>query len=504
VENLVFGNNIAKGTGNTSNNSITGNANANTLDGATGIDTLIGGNGDDYYIIYSANDLVIESVANTLTGGFDTVQFMFDGMVRFQNVERYLDKNGAVISVGDSRANYLIGSSGVDTIDGGAGADTMEGLAGNDYYIVDNLGDRVIEVGGNGVDSVEANVISYTLASEVEYLILKAPNGITGIGNSLANTLVGNSLSNSLSGLAGNDSLFGGGGNDTLNGGTGIDTMVGGSGNDYFAVSEAADVIVSGGGTDGIIAQYQDYTLASGFNILVLDGTTGLRGNGNSGNNTITGSIYSDTLNGNGGDDRLIGLIGNDYYIVDSAGDVVVEGASAGIDTIESRLSTTYTLGNNLESLVLGVGATHGVGNSLSNTLAGNTENNSLSGAAGRDSLSGGNGNDTLLGALATSTGGRGEIDTLTGGAGNDVFILGTAAGCLYDDGNTKLAGTTDYALITDFGSGDKLQLRGTAYTNYRLDSLNLYRELGAIDELIAVFQGTAPSALNANTVNLV
>jgi Ca2+-binding RTX toxin-like protein len=232
---------------------------------------------------------------------------------------------------------------------------------------------------------------------------------------------------------------------------------------------------------------------------------SGLSGNGNAGNNTITGSIYSDTLNGNGGEDRLVGLIGNDYYIVDSTGDVVVEGASAGIDTIESRLSTTYTLANNFECLVLGSTAhSSGVGNSLNNTLAGNTGNNYLSGAAGRDSLFGGDGNDTLLGALATSTGGRGEIDTLTGGTGNDIFILGTTAGCLYDDGKTKLAGTTDYAFITDFGSGDKLQLRGTAYTNYYLSSLNLYRELGAIDELIAVFQGTAPSALDANTVNLV
>jgi Ca2+-binding RTX toxin-like protein len=140
----------------------------------------------------------------------------------------------------------------------------------------------------------------------------------------------------------------------------------------------------------------------------------------------------------------------------------------------------------------------------MGNILIGNTANNSLSGAKGNDSVFGNNGDDTLLGALATSTEGRGEIDTLTGGTGNDIFILGTTAGCLYDDGNTKLAGTTDYAFITDFGSGDKLQLRGTAYTNYYLSSLNLYRELGAIDELIAVFQGTAPSALDANTVNLV
>jgi Ca2+-binding RTX toxin-like protein len=279
--------------------------------------------------------------------------------------------------------------------------------------------------------------------------------------------------------------------------------MVGDPGNQYFVVDNAADSIVGGGGTDGIVAEYNDYTLAVGFNILVLGGTTGLRGNGNSGNNTITGSIYSDTLNGNGGEDRLVGLNGNDYYIVDSTGDVVVEAASGGIDVVDSRLST-YTLGNELESLILGLGATSGVGNSLSNTLTGNSGNNSLSGATGHDLLSGGDGNDTLLGALATSTGGRGEIDTLTGGAGNDVFILGTTAGCLYDDGNTKIAGTTDYAYITDFSSGDKLQLRGTAYTNYKLSGQNLYRELGAINELIAVFQSAPQFSLNNTTVNLV
>jgi Ca2+-binding RTX toxin-like protein len=238
-----------------------------------------------------------------------------------------------------------------------------------------------------------------------------------------------------------------------------------------------------------------------------LDGTTGLRGNGNSGSNRIIGSIYSDTLDGNGGEDYLEGRIGNDYYIVDSARDVVVEVASAGIDTIDSRLST-YTLGNHLESLVLGSGAISGVGNSLANTLVGNSVNNSLTGATGRDSLFGGGGNDYLLGALASSTGGRGEIDTLTGDTGNDIFVLGTTAGCLYDDGNSRLVGTTDYAYITHFGSvdgdKDKLQLRGRAYTDYYLSGLSLYRELGAIDELIAVFQSTAPSGLNSTTVNLV
>jgi Ca2+-binding RTX toxin-like protein len=513
VENLILGTGDQI-TGNASNNSILGNASTNTLDGGGGTDTLIGGNGNDYYYIDSIDDFIIED----LNGGTDTVSVSFSGYTLGANIENLALSDSAANAslIGGAGNNSLVGNSFDNTIDGGLGSDTMVGGTGNDYYVVDNLGDRIVEVSGAGTDSVLSNVISFTLSSDIEVLIL-GNYAVTGVGSSLNNTLIGNSKANSLNGGDGADSLFSGGGNDTLNGGAGIDIMVGGSGNDYFVIDNASDSIVSGGGTDGIIVQYNNYTLGGGgWNILVLDGATALQGYGSSGNDTITGSIYNNTLNGNGGDDRLLGLTGHDYYIVDSAGDVVIEAASEGTDSVESRLST-YTLGGNVERLILGSGALDGIGNSLANILIGNANNNSLTGAAGTDSLTGGDGNDTLLGALATSSGGRGEIDTLTGGSGNDVFVLGSASGCLYDDGISTSLGTTDYAYITDFIVGtDKLQLLGSD-ANYRLgshtvtgltDYQGLFRELGTTDELVAIIQTnpltTKITTLDSTTVNWV
>jgi Ca2+-binding RTX toxin-like protein len=153
-----------------------------------------------------------------------------------------------------------------------------------------------------------------------------------------------------------------------------------------------------------------------------------------------------------------------------------------------------YTLPNFVERLILADG-THGIGNSVSNTLSGNAGDNSLTGGLGRDSLSGGGGADTLLGALGTSTGGRGEIDTLTGGAGADRFVLGTSAGALYNDGLAGNTGTADYALITDFlPSEDRLQLRSGTYYFTASNGMHqdLYMELGTTDEMVARLQGVS------------
>lgn len=61
---------------------------------------------------------------------------------------------------------------------------------------------------------------------------------------------------------------------------------------------------------------------------------------------------------------------------------------------------------------------------------------------------------------------GKGTIDVLTGGSGSDLFVLGDARGRFYDDGKGSSSGMTDYARITDFGSDDKIQLKGVA-ANY-------------------------------------
>ncbi|MCW7537037.1 hypothetical protein OOT46_04120 [Aquabacterium sp. A7-Y] len=133
----------------------------------------------------------------------------------------------------------------------------------------------------------------------------------------------------------------------------------------------------------------------------------------------------SSILNANwsAGEDVMVGFAGNDTYNVNSIGDVVVEAAGQGTDTVVSRLAN-YTLGNNLENLTLDstvAGALNGTGNALNNILTGNDAANTLSGGAGNDTLHGGNGNDTLNGGVGNDTlwGGNG-LDTLNGGAGVD------------------------------------------------------------------------------------
>jgi Ca2+-binding RTX toxin-like protein len=148
--------------------------------------------------------------------------------------------------------DILKGLGGNDLLDGGAGNDTMYGGAGNDTYIVDSVSDKVIELNGEGIDTVQASV-SFTLGAFVENLLLTGATAINGTGNALDNTLTGNGANNTLSGFAGNDVLSGGAGNDALIGGTGMDTMTGGTGNDRFVfddgdfsskTSTGADVIV--------------------------------------------------------------------------------------------------------------------------------------------------------------------------------------------------------------------------------------------------------------------
>jgi len=132
------------------------------------------------------------------------------------------------ITGGDGN-DRLNGLDGRDRLDGGLGADRMVGGAGDDTYTVDNIGDLVIEVVGEGVDLVRSS-ITYGLTAEVERLELTGTGAIDGTGNELNNRLTGNDNINLLLGADGRDSLIGGGGNDSLRGGAENDTLIGGDG----------------------------------------------------------------------------------------------------------------------------------------------------------------------------------------------------------------------------------------------------------------------------------
>lgn len=134
--------------------------------------------------------------------------------------------------------DIVTGSAFADRLDGGTGNDTLIGGAGDDTYVVDSAADTVVEVVGQGVDTV-ASAVDHVLADHIEDLELTG-TAVSGTGNGLANRLSGNDLDNSLQGGFGNDTLYGGLGDDTLAGGGGSDVYV------YFA-GEGDDLIIDTG-----------------------------------------------------------------------------------------------------------------------------------------------------------------------------------------------------------------------------------------------------------------
>jgi endoglucanase len=121
------------------------------------------------------------------------------------------------------------------------------------------------------------------------------------------------------------------------------------------------------------------------------NGDDALSANGT--NNSLHGDAGNDMLTVSGGANQLYGGSGNDSYSTDNGGDVVIENASEGSDTVYATVH--FRLPTNVENLVLqGSADLQGYGNSLSNAIYGNSGSNLIDGDAGADGMFGGAGND--------------------------------------------------------------------------------------------------------------
>ena len=174
--------------------------------------------------------------------------------------------------------------------------------------------------------------------------------------------------------------------------------MKGGAGDDTYLVDNVADQVVevlAADGTDTVDSAI-NFTLGANVENLILTGVLQVNGTGNGLANDMTGNVSANRLDGAAGADTMRGGAGHDLYIVDNAGDQVVETLSTdGSDTVQSSVS--FTLGDFLEKLILTGTAANGTGNALANQLTGNAGANRLDGGAGADVMWGGAGNDTLI-----------------------------------------------------------------------------------------------------------
>ncbi|GGZ11561.1 calcium-binding protein [Novosphingobium colocasiae] len=444
------------------------------IDGAVGLDTMSGGTGNDVFRVDNAGDKTIELAGQ----GIDRVEAALDWTLA-RNVEDLTLLGSVVNGIGNTSANTLIGNSaanvlsglaGNDILDGGVGADTLIGSIGSDVYVVDNLGDQIIENLNEGRDRVESS-IDWALGINLEDLTLTG-SAIKAVGNGLANVIVGNALDNRIDGLGG------------------ADAMTGGLGNDTYVVDSGADKIteLASQGVDRVESSI-DWTLGTNLEDLTLTGTA-LKGIGNALANTITGNALNNRIDGMAGVDTLIGGQGDDVYVVDSAADRVIEFSAEGVDTVESSVS--FSLGNNVEILRLtGAAAISATGNAGTNTLYGNSAANILNGGGGNDDMYGGIDiardvfvfaakTDSLPGAahdrVFDFVSGRdvidlSQLDANSGQAGDQAFAFSTA-------------GAAANAVWTQVSGSDLLvraDLTGDKIADFEIQLMNVTK-LGSLD----------------------
>ncbi|GLO15273.1 hypothetical protein PPUJ20028_38580 [Pseudomonas putida] len=330
--------------------------------------------------------------------------------------------------------DILQGNAGNDILDGGTGNDRLFGGRGNDVYRYGRgYGNDVIDNSGGAASDVDLIQLTNLTSSQIR---------LTRVGFDLV-----------LSVLATGETL-------TVS-------------QCFLDADHALEGIVFADGTRWGVSEalanlyYVPVTPTAGADIINGNPTDDtLLGLG--GNDQLYGNYGNDTLDGGSGNDLMVGGQGNDTYMVDAAGDVVVEAAGGGDDLV--RASISYTLGNNVEHLTLtGSANLNGTGNGLDNTLIGNTGNNRLDGGAGNDVLFGGEGNDVLMGGAGNDRldGGTGS-DQLAGRQGSDTYVYAQGYGNDLIDNSGGAASDVDTLQLVGLNSnqvrfarvGNDLQMR--------------------------------------------
>ncbi len=417
------------------NDTITGGDGNDSINGAEGDDLISGGAGNDMLDYYDADagitvNLALSGAQNLGgTAGIDTLSSIEQvWATAYADSVTGNESNNRL--VGDAGDDTLAGGAGDDTLQGGAGADTVTGGTGIDQFLLDQL----------PVSASDYDVIT-DFVSGVDDVLINAPI-LLGITNVLAPFSPGILRSGSgVTTAADSDDLLI---YDTATGNLYVDRDGNGSASAPVQIARlqgaptltVSDLVISFIGINTINGTDGNDTLTGTLG-------TGLdRVFGYGGNDQLQGDSGQDSLDGGTGDDTMAGGDSNDFYVVDSVGDVVTEtnsdSVTGGIDLVSTTLAT-YTLPANVEQgRISATDAASMTGNTLDNFLTLGSGDNVVDGGDGMDTASfsaattavvvdlslsgaqntGGSGSDTLINI--ESLFGSSQNDTLTGNAQNN------------------------------------------------------------------------------------
>ncbi|AYQ28615.1 tandem-95 repeat protein [Polaromonas sp. SP1] len=203
-------------------------------------------------------------------------------------------------------------------------------------------------------------------------------------------------IANVITGTASAETLTGTTGRDWLYGLVGNDTLKAGAGNDMLDGGVGADVLDGGSGDDVYVVDN------AGDSVVETTTTTTYVDQGQYVTTYVDQGYYVYTESGYDESGQPVYvqswvsvMVPQTYWAPNVVAQTTVSD-SGGIDTVNASIA--YVLGTNQENLTLtGTTAINGTGNALNNVLTGNAGANTLDGGAGADTLAGGAGNDLYL-----------------------------------------------------------------------------------------------------------
>ncbi len=410
-------------------------------------DTLFGDDGNDTLIGSLGNDL--------LNGGADSDSLSGGG--------------GNDSMLGGAGQDTLDGQEGDDTLDGQGGNDTLVGGVGEDTFVLEPIaGGADSANGGDGFNTIQvtgtalADTItvsqlggvlmvgigggSISATANIQCVLVDGANGndLVTVGN--IDTMVGLKLD--VRGGTGNDLLNATGANIgrvrmSLSGNTGNDTINGSLGGDTIDGGSGDDLLIGNAGNDTMIGGAGDDTMGGGLGNDSINGGDGADSiNGQQGDDRVDGGVGNDILKGADGNDTLLGGAGNDNLNGMDGNDSILSGVGA--DMVAGGLGDD-TLDGGLNDDTIN-------GQEGNDKIRGSDGNDSITGGDGNDTINGGDGNDTIqsgLGDDAVNGSGGDDVinadagfDTVIGGDGSDI-LLGGADGdiLLGEDGNDTING---------------------------------------------------------------